>query len=130
MACIFCEIAKGEVPACKIYEDKDVLVFLDAFPCVRGQALVIPKKHIGYFVDLDDKLYSKLMLIAKKVSKAIQKTFNPVKVGIVVEGLEVPHVHVKLYPLTKGGFGEIVRCKPKFSKEEMCETSEMIKRNL
>jgi len=128
--CIFCKIARKEIFVCEIYEDKDIFAFLDAFPCVKGQALVIPKKHVGYFIDLNESLYNKLMLTAKRVASAIQKTFNPVKVGVIIEGLEVNHVHVKIYPLTRGGFAEIIRCKPKISKEEMCETASKIINNL
>lgn len=128
--CIFCKIARKEIPSCVIYEDKDVFVFLDSFPCVRGQALVIPKKHIDYFINLNDSLYKKLMLTAKKVASAIQKTFNPVKVGVIIEGLEVNHAHIKLYPLGKGGFAEIIRCKPEISKDEMCNMAKKIKSNL
>ena len=128
--CIFCKITKKEVPCNLIYEDKDVFAFLDMFPCVRGQMLVIPKKHVGHFIDLDDKLYSKLMITAKKIAKALQKSFSPIKVGMVIEGLEVNHVHVKLFPLTPGGFYEIMKCKPKLSKEDMAETAGIIKKNL
>lgn len=128
--CIFCKIVRGEIPVCRIYEDRDIFAFLDAFPCVKGQVLVIPKKHVEYFIDLPDELYSKLMLAAKKISKAMQKTLSPVKVGIIVEGLEVQHAHTKLYPLAKGGFAEIINCKPNISREEMCDLAEKIKINL
>jgi histidine triad (HIT) family protein len=125
--CIFCKIARKEIPVEIVYEDKDVIAFLDAFPCVPGQTLVIPKKHISYFIDMDDKSYCKLMIAVKKVSKAIQKAFNPIKVGIIIEGLEMNHVHVKLYSLTSGGFAEIIRCKPQINKEEMKQIAEKIK---
>lgn len=128
--CIFCKIVKKEVNPTIVYEDKHVLVFLDDFPCVRGQCLVIPKEHVGYFIDLDDKLYSHVMLTAKKIAKAMQKAFNPVKVGVIIEGLQVNHVHVKLYPLSRGGFEEIIKCKPNFSKEDMEEIAGKIKKYL
>jgi histidine triad (HIT) family protein len=128
--CVFCRIVRGEIPADIIYEDKEVIAFLDNFPCVKGQTLVIPKKHVGYFIDLDDNLYKKLMAVAKRVAKAIHKVTNPVKVGVIIEGLEVDHVHIKLYPLSKGGFAEVIRCKPKISKEDMKEIAGKIKEYL
>lgn len=128
--CIFCKIARKEIKAEIVYEDNEIVAFLDNFPCVEGQTLVIPKKHIGYFIDMNDSDYKKLMIVAKRISKAIQKTFNPVKVGIIIEGLEVNHVHVKLYPLSKGGFEEIVKCQPKVSDSEIKGIAEKIKKNL
>jgi len=128
--CIFCKIARGDMGHERVYEDKDIIAFLDAFPCVEGQTLIIPKKHVGYFIDMDDNLYKKLMLVSKKIAKAIQKSFNPVKVGVIIEGLEVNHVHVKLYPLSKGGFGEVIKCKPKISEESMKEIARKIKASL
>ena len=128
--CIFCKIARKEIKAEIVYEDKDVLAFLDSFPCVEGQVLAIPKKHTAYFIDLNDKDYSNLMLAVKKIARAMQKTFNPIKVGVIIEGLEVQHVHVKLYPLGKKGFSEIINCKPEFSEKEMKETAERIKSSL
>jgi len=130
MDCIFCKITKGEVPSYKIFEDGEFIAFLDNFPCVEGQTLVIPKRHVGYFVDMNDAEYKKIMVLSKKIAKAIQKTFNPVKVGVIIEGLEVNHVHVKLFPLPKEGFAKIIKCNPKLSKEDMVETAEKIKANL
>jgi histidine triad (HIT) family protein len=128
--CIFCKIIRKEIHAEIIYEDSNVVAFLDAFPCVEGQMLVIPKKHIGYFIDLDDKTYSHLMLVVKKIAKAMHKTFNPIKVGIIIEGLEVEHVHVKLFPLGNKGFKDIIHCKPKFSEKNMKEIADEVKKAL
>lgn len=128
--CIFCKIARKEIPTNIVYEDKNVIAFLDSFPCVKGQTLVIPKKHVGYFIDMPDEDFEKLMITAKKISKAIHKVTQPVKVGMIIEGLEVQHVHVKLYPLSKGGFGEIIKCNPKISDKEMKEIAEKIKKAL
>lgn len=101
--CVFCRIAKGESIAHKIYEDEEFLAFLDAFPTMRGQVIVIPKEHKeDYIFMLQNQDYTKLMLIVKKTAKAIDKAMRPIKTGIIIEGLEIAHVHVKLYPLTEG----------------------------
>ncbi len=96
--CIFCKIIKGEVPCYKIYEDDDCLVILDVFPATKGQSLVLSKKHEAYMINLDDKTYSKLFLVAKKISKAIDKSLSTIKTAIVVEGFQVDHVHIRLHP--------------------------------
>lgn len=124
--CIFCKIARGEIPSYKIYEDKEYLAFLDIFPSMKGQALVIPKKHYSYFLDINDKDYSALMLVVKKVARAIEKTLKPVKMGIIIEGFDVDHVHVKIYPLNQGFL--LKRLEPQPSEKEFKEIAEKIKK--
>ncbi len=124
--CIFCKIARGEIPSYKIYENKEYLAFLDIFPSMKGQALIIPKKHYSYFLDVDDKDYSALMLVVKKVARAIEKTLKPVKMGVIIEGFDVDHVHVKLYPLNHGFPMRPLENRP--SEKEFGELAEKIKR--
>ena len=125
--CIFCKIVNGEVPCYKIWEDERFLVFLDVFPALKGQTLVVPKKHSeGYLFDLEDQNYNELLLVAKKIAKAIDKSLKPVKTGLLVEGLEVNHAHVKLFPLEKEGF-KLKPIEPKPSEEEFKEIAEKIK---
>ncbi|MDD5192937.1 MAG: HIT domain-containing protein [Candidatus Nanoarchaeia archaeon] len=130
--CIFCKIVKGEIPANKIYEDKEVIAFLDAFPFLRGQTLVIPKKHIApWLFDVEDKTYTKLMLYVKKVVRAVEKAMKPFKTGIIVEGIELEHVHIKVFPFPETGLlGYPKKLDPLPSKEEMHEIAEKIKREL
>jgi len=100
--CIFCKIINKEIPAHLIYEDDRCIVILDKFPITKGQGLVIPKEHLEYVLDLDDELYRHLFTIAKKVGKAIDQALNTLKTCLVVEGFDVPHAHVKLFPAYKG----------------------------
>ncbi|HEA46224.1 MAG TPA: HIT domain-containing protein [Candidatus Pacearchaeota archaeon] len=130
MDCIFCNIVKGEIPSTKIYEDDDFLVILDAFPPAKGQTLIIPKKHIApYFFDVGDDVYTRALLLAKKIAKAIDKSLKPVKTGLLIEGLEVDHVHIKLQPLTKEGF-KLNPLDPKPSDGELEEIADKIKKAL
>lgn len=129
--CIFCRIVRKEVPADIVYEDNSVLAFLDAFPAVRGQVLVIPKKHIvPYLFDMNDNEYCSLLIAAKKVAKAIDKALKPIKTGMVVEGLEVEHVHIKLYPLDSEGFKCMHKTIVKPSENEMKQIVGKIKKAL
>lgn len=97
---IFTKIIKREIPAEFIYEDDHCIAILDRFPTVTGQTLVIPKKEIDYAFDLDDDTYLHLFKIAKKIAKALDKALGADRTCLVVEGFDVPHVHIKLYPLT------------------------------
>ncbi len=96
---IFQKIITGEIPSFKIWEDKKHIAFLDIMPVQRGQTLVIPKKEVDYIFDLDDNDYHDLMKASKVVAQMLKKTLKTTRIGIVVEGLEVPHVHVKLIPI-------------------------------
>jgi len=100
--CIFCKIAEGKLPSYKILEDEEHLAFLDIYPIVKGQTLVITKKHFdSYQFDLPDDVYTNLFLFAKKVGKVLEKALEAKRVFLVVEGMEINHIHIKLYPVYK-----------------------------
>ena len=99
--CIFCEIAKGNSPAHKIWESKTHLAFLSIFPNTKGVTVVIPKKHLpSYVFDNHDDDISELMKAGKRASSLLVKTFkNSSRVGAVFEGFGINHLHLKLFPL-------------------------------
>lgn len=103
--CIFCKIIKGEIPAYKVYEDEDALAFLDIHPVKEGHTLVIPKKHDSYLFEMEDSDYSSLMNSSKKVAGILKKAFNPRtgKIGMIVYGLDVDHIHLHLIPIDQSG---------------------------
>ncbi len=96
--CIFCKILKKEIPSVKLYEDDLCMVILDKFPATKGQSLIIAKTHEPYILNLDDKTYNHLFQTAKKISRAIDKSLGTLRTCFVVEGFEVPHVHIRLHP--------------------------------
>jgi histidine triad (HIT) family protein len=99
MASIFTKIVRGELPCHKILEDEKFLAFLEIKPVNPGHTLVIPKKEVDYFFDLDEATLGEIMVFSKKVAWVIQKAFPCRKVGVIVAGLEVPHAHVHLIPI-------------------------------
>ncbi len=99
MATIFTKIINGDIPSYKIAEDDRFFSFLDINPIAEGHTLVVPKKEIDYFFDLPDGDMHQLMSFAKKVARGIDKALKPLRTGIIVQGLEVPHAHVHLIPL-------------------------------
>lgn len=99
MATIFSKIISGEIPCHKILEDEDHLAFLDIRPICEGHTLVIPKKEIDYFFDLDDKMMAELMCFSKIVARMIKRAIPCRKIGVMICGIEVPHVHVHLAPV-------------------------------
>lgn len=129
--CIFCKIAKGEIPSEKIFEDGDFLAIMDAFPVIDNQVLIFPKKHIEpYVFDLENNSYCNLLIFAKKIVKAIDASLKPIKTGMIIEGLEMDHIHVKLFPLQdKKGF-KMKLLDPKPSEEQIKKTAEKIRNSL
>lgn len=127
MATIFSKIVKGEIPSYKIAEDENFYAFLDINPLAKGHTLVIPKQETDYYFDLDDNTLSGLSLFSKKVAKAIDKTIDCKRVGVVVLGLEVPHAHVHLIPLNSEADASFSKPKLKFSKDEFEAIAEKIR---
>ena len=126
MATIFSRIVAGEIPSYKVAENDKFYAFLDINPLVKGHTLVIPKKEVDYIFDLDNETYEGLMIFSKKVAHAIEKAIPCKRVGVLVEGLEVPHAHVHLIPIIKHF---IPKQKPKYSQEELAKIAERIRVN-
>lgn len=107
---IFSKIIDREIPAHFLYEDDVCVVILDAFPAVTGQSLVIPKKPVEYAFALDTDTYVHICQVAKEIACASDQALQTERTCLVIEGFEVPHVHLKLYPVTdtETSLGEIM----------------------
>jgi|SRR3989344_7878250 len=123
--CIFCKIVKGEIPAVKILEDKRYLAFLDINPINLGHAVLIPKKHTDYLFDLSDAEYSELMLKAKHLAKLLKSKLAPKRIGVIIEGFLIPHIHIHLVPINKGADLSFANAKPA-NLEELKKIAEKI----
>ena len=123
MATIFSKIIAGEIPSYRILEDDRYYAFLDINPLAEGHTLVIPKVETDYLFDLEDELLAHMMVFAKKVALAIDRTMDCKRVGVAVLGLEVPHAHIHLVPLNNLHDIEFSRPKLKFSDEEFRATA-------
>jgi histidine triad (HIT) family protein len=97
---VFTKIIKGELPSHKIYEDNRTVAFLDIHPTVEGFALVVPKTQVDALWDLEDVDYQAVLSTVRKVAKKLRDVLGVPRVGVKVEGLEVPHAHVKMIPFT------------------------------
>jgi histidine triad (HIT) family protein len=126
---LFTRIVNGEIPCHKICEDERFLAFLDIRPINPGHTLVIPKKEIDYFFDLDDAMMGGIMVYAKKVARAIKKTVECRRVGVMVAGIEVPHAHVHLVPIQSVGDLNFAKAKP-VDDQELAQMAGKIRKNL
>lgn len=126
MATIFSKIVAGEIPSYKIAEDDKHYAFLDINPVAPGHTLVIPKKEVSYLFDLSDEEYTALQLFAKKVALAMKKALPCERIGVTVIGLEVPHAHIHLVPITKESDMNFSKPKMTLDPAGMVEIKEKI----
>jgi histidine triad (HIT) family protein len=101
MASIFTRIINGEIPCYKVAEDARFIAFLDVRPLKAGHTLVVPKKEVDYIFDLDEETLADMMVFARRVALAMKEVIDCRRIGVAVLGLEVPHAHVHLVPLTR-----------------------------
>ena len=100
MATIFTRIVEGEIPCYKVAENEEFFAFLDINPVQKGHTLVIPKEEVDYLFDIDDEKLGRMMIFAKQVAAQIKAKIECKRVAVVVLGLEVPHAHIHLIPIT------------------------------
>ena len=130
MATIFTKIIKGEIPCYKIAEDENYFAFLDIGPLAKGHTLVVPKKEVDYFFNLDDETMKGISVFAKRVALAIGKTIDCKRVGVAVLGLEVPHAHIHLVPIQSEADISFSKPKLKLTVDEMEDIARRIRENL
>jgi len=99
MPTIFTKILAGEIPGQIIFEDEHCGAFLDINPWNVGHALIVPRMEVDYLFDLPSDVYAHLWSVAPKLAEAIKKATGCKRVGVAVEGFEVPHAHIHLIPL-------------------------------
>ena len=118
MATIFSRIVAGEIPCYKVAENDRFFAFLDIAPLAKYHTLVIPKREVDYFYDLEDDELQEMMVFAKQIAKKIKATTECRKVATVVLGLEVPHAHIHLIPMNSEKDVDFSREKLSLSQEE------------
>jgi histidine triad (HIT) family protein len=96
---VFTEIIQGERPARFVWRDDVCVAFLSALPLRPGHTLLVPIIEVDHWIDLEPSIAHHLMTVAQTVGHAIQTAFGPRKVGLLIGGLDVPHVHIHLVPI-------------------------------
>jgi histidine triad (HIT) family protein len=99
MPSIFTRIIDGELPGRFVWRDDRCVAFLSIMPIARGHTLVVPIEEVDHWLDLEPDLAAHLMVVAQRVGRAQQHAFSPVRVGMIIAGLEVPHTHLHVLPI-------------------------------
>jgi len=112
MASVFTMIINREIPGRFVYEDDDVVAFLTIEPMTQGHTLVVPRAEIDNWQDVDAGVFANVMAVAQRIGKAQSKAFDVERTGLIIAGLEVPHLHVHVFPareLSDFGFAGVDR---------------------
>jgi diadenosine tetraphosphate (Ap4A) HIT family hydrolase len=100
MTTIFTRIIQGELPGTFVWRDDQCVVFLSINPLARGHVLVVPVEEVDQWTDASPELVQHLMGVAHVVGRAQQQAFQPERIGLIIAGYEVPHLHVHVIPTT------------------------------
>jgi diadenosine tetraphosphate (Ap4A) HIT family hydrolase len=112
MATLFTKIINGELPGRFVYEDDEVVAFLTIEPMTQGHTLVVPRAELDQWQSIDPAVFARIMSVAQLVGKAVCRAFDADRAGVIIAGLEVPHLHVHVFPtrsLSDFGFANVDR---------------------
>ena len=121
MASVFTKIINREIPGRFVYEDDDVVAFLTIEPMTQGHTLVVPREELDNWQDVDPAAFNHVMAVAQRIGKAVCKAFDTERSGVIIAGLEVPHLHVHVFParnLADFGFANVDRSPSPESLDE------------
>ncbi len=127
MATVFSKIVAGEIPCHKIAEDSEFFAFLDIHPVATGHTLVIPKEEVDYLFAIDDAKLGRMMAFAKRIARAQEQAIPCRRIGVTVIGLEVPHAHIHLVPITHESDMYFDRPKGTPTNDELAATAAAIR---
>ena len=109
---VFTMIIRGDIPGRFVWRDDDVVAFLTIGPIRPGHTLVVPVEQIDHWTDVPADLWARIGEVQQAVGRALMDAFSPVRVGSIIAGLEVPHLHVHVFPayqLSDFGFAGVDR---------------------
>lgn len=127
---LFSKIISGEIPSFKIAENERFFAFLDIFPLREGHTLVVPKLEVDRLFDVPDEYLAGILLFARPIALAIERSFDCARCGVEVIGLDVPHAHVHLIPIDGADDLNFTRPKLKVTPDQLRSTQEKILRHL
>ncbi len=127
MATLFTKIINGEIPGRFVWRDEQVVAFLTIAPLAPGHVLVVPIEETDHWIDLDADLLAHLMQVSQTIGVAVDQAFSPEKVGMMIAGLEVPHVHVHVVPMDTVRDLDFANADPDASADALDDAAERIR---
>ncbi|MFI6215703.1 HIT family protein [Nocardia brasiliensis] len=130
MASVFSAIIAGQLPGRFVWEDDEFVGFLTIAPVTTGHTLVVPRKEIDQWQDVDTETFARLTAVAQKIGQAVRQAWDAPRAGLLVAGLEVPHLHVHVFPAFTMTDFDISGADPDPSPESMDDAQARIKQAL
>ncbi|MBF6099631.1 HIT family protein [Nocardia cyriacigeorgica] len=130
MASVFSAIIAGQLPGRFVWEDDEFVGFLTIAPVTQGHTLVVPRAEIDQWQDVEPETFARLNGVAQKVGQAVRAAFDAPRAGLLIAGLEVPHLHVHVFPAFTMGNFDISGADPNPSPESLDEAQAKIKQAL
>ncbi len=127
---IFSKIIAGDIPSYRIAESDKFFAFLDINPVKKGHTLIVPKIEVDRIFDVPDDFLAEILVFAKPIAKAIERSFFCDRVNMITVGLEVPHAHIHLIPTNHSGDVDLGNKKLNLSKEAFIEIQQLIIQHL
>ncbi|QFG68608.1 HIT family protein [Ornithinimicrobium pratense] len=126
MASIFSKIISGDIPGQLLWTDEVCAVFLDIEPLTAGHALVVPRAEIDHWLDLPGETLTHLMDVAARVGRAQEDVFAPARIGMIIQGFEVPHAHLHVFPAHAASDFELSRRSSR-TPEQLAEDADVLR---
>ena len=121
MSTVFTKIIQGEIPGRFVYEDDEIVAFLTIEPMTQGHTLVVPRAEVDEWQNLEPALFGRVMEVSQRIGRAVCMAFGAERAGVIIAGLEVPHLHVHVFPardLSDFGFANVDRSPSAASLDE------------
>ena len=118
-------IINREIPGRFVYEDDDVVAFLTIEPMTQGHTLVVPRAEVDNWQTVEPALFNHVMAVSQRIGRAVCAGFGAERAGLIIAGLEVPHLHVHVFPaynITDFGFAHVDRSPSPESLDEAAAT--------
>ncbi|MCZ6455653.1 MAG: HIT family protein [Actinobacteria bacterium] len=127
MATIFTKIIDGEIPATFVWRDDECVAFMSINPLRSGHTLVVPRREVDLWTDCPPDLRNHLFEVSSTIGKAIQRVYSPERVGLIIAGLEVPHLHIHLVPIDVVRDLDFANAAASVDREELEESASSIR---
>jgi diadenosine tetraphosphate (Ap4A) HIT family hydrolase len=126
MATVFTKIINGELPGRFVHTDDEFVAFLTIQPVTQGHTLIVPREEIDQWQDVDPQVWGRMMALSQRVGQAVMRAFDAPRSGLLIAGLEVPHLHVHVFPAYSMGNFDISGANPDPTPESLDEAQQKI----
>ncbi len=130
MPTLFTKIINGEIPGTFVYEDDRCVAFLDVSPLTEGHTMVVPREEISHWIDADQDLLDHLMAVAKRIGTAQKAAFDCDRIGVLIQGYEVPHLHIHVWPTNSIADFDLSDRSPMLDAEQLAGPAEKLRQAL